>query len=283
MTDNSITFKIPGTDVIVGSPVNHSSPRKNEAFKWLAVAALAAATLLSCPASYAAQKTIEWLDDIQCSSKIRFDTRKYDEQRLRSTVAVIFGNRFNGEPFPHVLPDISLHPTGPLDQQIELLRQRCEEVINRATDLSVIDLPGIEAYRKLKLEELEDSCRFNQVLLRAQYGDVAALRSYTPSVAKCSSFIDALEGKTDLMEAWRGLRLPSCHTPDEAKANPAACPDLEGVKDMDNFRYDVLMYGWNNCSVHHNNIDTKRLEEMRTALEREFALRFKIRRALCSD
>jgi hypothetical protein len=246
-------------------------------------AALAAATLLSCHASYAAQKTIEWLDDIQCSSKIRFDPRKYDEQRLRNTVAVIFPSAYNSYAFSRVLPDISIHPTGPLDQQIELLEQRCEETIRQGTNLPVIDLPGIEAYRSLKLEELEDSCRFDEALLRARYGDIAALRSYTPSVAKCSSFIDALEGKTDLMEAWRRLRLPSCQSPDEAKANPAACPDLEGGKDMDNFRYDVLMYGWSSCSLHQINIDTKRLEEMRTTLERAFALRFKIRSPPCSE
>jgi hypothetical protein len=256
--------------------------------KWLLAAALAAATLLSCHASDAAQKTIAWLDDIQCSNSIKFDPKKYDEQRLRNTIAVIFANRFTGDPFPDIFPEMPIHPASPASLRLDQYQQLCDRTIRRASDLAVIDLPGIEGYRKLKLEELDDECRFGRIKIRAASGDPAALRSYTPSAAKCSRFIDALEGKADLMEAWRGLHLLSCQSPDEAKANPAVCrlyPELGKVKDMDNVRYDVLEYGWNNCSTPSLKIgaDRERSEEMQTALAREFVLRFKIKRPPCSE
>jgi hypothetical protein len=252
------------------------------------VVALAASGLLFCQACYATPKTIEWLDEIQCSNSIKFDPKKYDEQRLRNTVAMIFANRFTGNPFPDMPADIPVHPPSPASVRLEQYQQLCERAIRQAADLAVIDLPGIEAYRKLKLEALDDRCQFEAIKIRAAAGDSSALRSYTPSVAKCSPFIDALEGKTDLMEAWRGLHLLNCQSPDEAKANPAACrlyPELGKVEDMEHVRYDVLLYGWNSCSTPYLKVSTnrKRSEEMQAALFREFARLFKIRRPPCSD
>jgi hypothetical protein len=267
--------------------VNRAFARKSAAMNWLLAATLAAAALC-CRASYAAQKTIEWLDEIQCSNSIRFDPKKYDEQRLRNTVAVIFANRFTGNPFPDIPADIPVHPASPASVRLEQYQQLCEGAIRQAAELAVIDLPGIEAYRKLKLEALNDSCQFEAIKIRAAAGDPSALRSFTPSVEKCSPFIDALEGKTDLMETWRGLHLLNCQSPDEAKANPAACrvyPELGKVEDTEHVRYDVLGYGWNNCSTPYlrGNVDRKYLEEMQAALVREFARRFKIKRPPCSE
>jgi hypothetical protein len=241
-------------------------------------AMLAAMVLLVCEASYAAQKTIEWFDDLQCSYSIKFDPRKHDEQRLRNTVDVIF----TGRAFPEVSPDIPIHPKSPPSQQIELLGQRCEAAIRRATDLPLVDLPGIEAYRKLKLEVLDDECRFSEIEIRAAYVDASALRSYTPSLAECAPFIDALEGKADIMTVWRDL--VNSHCPN--KADPGGCLSArEGAADqMDRIRYDVLTFGWVKCSTpYKKTADDKRSEKIRMALVREFALRFKIRRPPCSD
>jgi hypothetical protein len=48
--------------------IDHPFSAKDEAIKWLLAATLATSTLLSCHASYAAQKTIEWSDDLQWAS-----------------------------------------------------------------------------------------------------------------------------------------------------------------------------------------------------------------------
>jgi hypothetical protein len=227
------------------------------------VVALSAFVLLFCHACYAAQKTIEWLDDLRCSNSISFDPKKYDEQKLRNTVDVIF----TGLAFPDVSPSIPIHPTSPPSQQVELLQQRCDAAIRRGADLPVIDLTGIEAYRRQKLEELDDECKFDVIKIRAAYGDTAALRSYTSSAEKCSPFIDALEGKADIRAVWRGLVNTYC--PNQAASGRCFYAKEGQVDEMDRIRYDVLEFGWTNCSTPYMKVnDTKRAEKMQTELRR---------------
>jgi hypothetical protein len=264
---------------------NHNSSRRSAAIRRLLTAALATSTLLCCQVSYAAQKTIEWFDDLQCSYSVKFDPKKYDEQSLRNTIAVIFNSRFTGAPFPDIFPDIPIHPTSPASLRLEQYQQLCERTIRQASDFAVIDLPGIEAYRKLKVEELDDGCKFGAIKIRAASGDAAALRSYAPSAAKCSRFIDGLEGKVDIMTVWREVADSLCQrfaSPDTCKADFLAD---EGKADaMDRIRYSVLQFGWNNCSTPYlKAADRKRADEIMSALVREFNLRFKIRRPACSD
>jgi hypothetical protein len=266
--------------------INRNSSRKSATIRRFLAVALATVMLLSCHASYAAQKTIEWLDELQCSYSIKLDPKKYDEQSLRNTVAMIFANRFNGDPFPDISPDMPVHPASPASLRLEQYQQLCERTIHQASDLAVIDLPGIEAYRKLQLEILNDRCMFDAIQIRAAAGDASALRSYSPSAAKCSSFIDALEGKADIMTVWRGMVNSHC----QYNASPSACRadffSHEGKADaMDWVRYDVLGFGWTRCSTPYSkvNVDRKRSEEMLAALAREFARRFKIKRPPCSE
>lgn len=224
--------------------------------------------VLICEASYAAQRTIEWLDDLQCSLSITFDSRKFDEQRLRNTIDMVF----TGHAFPVISPGIPIHPTSPASQQVELLQQQCNAAIRRITDLPVIDLPGIEAYRKIRLEELDEACRFALIKIRGAYEDAAALRSYTPSAEKCSRFIDALEGKVDIMAVWHDLERSCPKTPE-----PSRCLSAQGNGEMDRIRYDVLMYGWNRCSVRYTS-DGKQAEKLQAGLQSKFHRRFKISR-----
>jgi hypothetical protein len=286
ITKGAIRFAIPlCAPRRAHEPINHHSSRRSKAIKWLLVAALATSALLSCPACYAEQRTIKWLDDLQCSSSIKFDPKKYDEQSLRNTITVIFNSRFTGDPFPDISPDIPIHPASPASLRLEQFQQLCERTIRQASDLAVIDLPGIEAYRKLKLEELDDGCKFGAIEIRAASGDVVALRSFAPSAAKCSRFIDGLEGKADIMTVWREVADSLCQrfaSPDTCKADFLAD---EGKADaMDRIRYSVLQFGWNNCSTPYLKVaNRKRADEIKSALVREFNLRFKIKRPACSD
>lgn len=233
--------------------------------------------ILTCEVSYAAQKTIEWLDDLQCSLSITFDPRKVDEQRLRNTIDMVF----TGHAFPDVLPDIPIRPTSPVKEQIDLLQQRCDAAFRRISDLPVVDMPGIEAYRKLRLEALDDTCRFGLIKIRGAYEDAAALRSYSPSATKCSRFIDALEGKVDIMAVWHDLVNAACaNTP-----KPGFCLSAQENGETDRIRHDVLTYGWTRCSVRYlKTSDIKQSEKLRAGLQREFRRRFRISRSpRCSD
>jgi hypothetical protein len=256
-------------------------PRKIEVSKRL-LAVLATMTLLSCHASAAALKTIEWFNELQCSSSIKFDPKKYDEERLRNTIAVIFTTGFAGNLFPNT----PLHPTSPVNVRLEQYQQLCEATIRRASELAVIDLPGIEAYRKLKLEELDDECKFGAVEIRAAGGEPSALRGFAPSAEKCSKFIDALEAKVGIMAFWREFVNSDCQN----NASPSACRAYsfshEGDADVaDRARWEVLQYGWTHCSTTYlkSNVDQKRSDEMKATLEREFRRRFKIKAEPCTD
>jgi hypothetical protein len=259
---------------------NRKSRPNSKSAKWFLAGALATSMLLSCHASHAAQKTIEWSDDM-CTYKAKFDPKKYDEQILRNTAEVLF----IGTQFEDVSPNIPRHPASPADLRIERFRQLCESTRRQISDLALIDLPGIEAYRKLKLEELEDGCRFGIIHIRAAAGDAAALRSYAPSAAKCSRFIDALEDKVDIKTVWREMVNSRC----QSFASPGMCRaehfSDEGKPDAtDRIRYSVLEFGWNNCSTAYlKGADRKQSEKMRSALIREFNLRFKMERPACSD
>jgi hypothetical protein len=236
--------------------------------------------LLSCHASHGAQKTIQWSDEM-CTYKAKFDSVKYNEHILRNTAEVLF----IGTQFESVSPNIPRYPASPANLRIERFRQLCESTRRQISDLALIDLPGIEAYRELKLEELEDGCRFGAIHIRAAAGDPVALRSYAPSAAKCSRFIDALEGKVDIKTVWREVADSHC----ERYASPDACRTEffadEGKADAtDRIRYSVLEFGWNNCSTAYvKGADKRQSEKMRLALIREFNLRFKMKRPVCSD
>jgi hypothetical protein len=263
---------------------DESFDSKIKVSKWLSTLT-ATVTLLSCHALAAALKTIEWFDELQCSHSIRFDRKKYDEQRLRNTIDVMFINGFAGFG-GNLFPSTPVHPASPVNVRLERYQQLCEATIRRASDLAVIDLPSIEAYRQLKLEEMEDTCRFGVAEIRAAAGEASALRGYTPSADNCADFIEALEGKVDLMTFWHELVYSTCR----GNASPSKCRAAsfshEGDADaIDWAKSEILRYGWTTCSVPYikMNVESKRSQEMRAALGREFGRRFKIKAPPCSD
>jgi hypothetical protein len=243
---------------------------------------LAALALLISDTASAAQKTIGWEDGAQCEFETRFDPAKYDEEKLRNTIDVIFGDGFYTFTFPIIALD---GPGGHLRSNTADYQRACELTKEKAINLPVIDLPGIEDYRKLRLEELEDSCRYNTLESRAASGDPAALREYTPSVKECSVFIDALEGKTDIRAVWHGVINSQC----QKSASPEWCKaDFlkhgSAPNSGERIKYDVLEDGWNSCSVPYlKTSDLQKGESMRMALEKQFRRRFRIKAFPCAD
>ena len=238
--------------------------------------------LLISSASYGAQKVIGWEDGAQCEFETRFDPAKVDEERLRNTIEVIFGDGFYKEPS---LVTALIGPGDSLTSNTAEYQQACEQERVRVENLAVLDLPGIENYRKLSLEEFEETCRFNVLQGRAASGDPAALREFTPSAAKCSPFIDALEGKTDIRAVWRDMVEARCRESD----NPEKCKAAEFSAESranaaDAIKLDVLEFGWTHCSVPFlKTNDLRPRTSMRAALEKSFRRRFKVKAFPCAD
>jgi hypothetical protein len=184
---------------------------------WLGRGSLAALVIaISNGNSFGAQATFEWEDAAFCRFETKFDPAKYDKEKLQNTINAIFSDDFD----PRPSPDMGLiGPGGRLTSKTAEYQQKCELAKSKLANLPVIELPGIEDYRRRKLEELEDWCRVDTLESRAATGDPSALREYTPSAAHCSSFIDALEGKTDIRAVWREVVNANCQT----NADPKAC------------------------------------------------------------
>jgi hypothetical protein len=232
--------------------------------------------------AYGAQKTIAWEDGMFCRFEIKFDPRKDDEEKLKNTIDVVFLNGFYKKDFPDIALD---HPGGHLVSNPEKYRQACELTKDKATNLRVIDLPGIEDYRRLKLEQLEDWCTFNTLKSIAAAGNPSALRENTPSVAQCSPFIDALEGKTDIRAVWRDMINSLCAKDSRAEVCRARFLAAEnGSNPEERIKLDVLTFGWQNCSARHPGVNNdQEAETMRAQLEKSFRRRFRVKTYPCGD
>lgn len=238
--------------------------------------------LLTCSDAYGAQKIITWEDGMFCRFETRIDPAKIDEEKIRNTVEIIFGDGFYKQP---TLVTALIGPGGSLVSNTHEYEQACEREKVRVENLAVLDLPGIENYRKRSLEEFEETCRFQMLEGRAASGDPAALREFAPSAAKCSPFIDALEGKTDLRAIWRDMVEAQCRQngdPEKCKAAHFSAESRPNAADA--IKLDVLMFGWSNCSVAYlKTSDESRHEAIRVALEKNFRRRFKVKAFPCAD
>jgi hypothetical protein len=256
--------------------------RRSNLVKRFGYVCLAVHALWISSAAYGAQETISWENGALCKFETRYDPAKYDEERLRNTTDVLFLNGFDKQ--PSLILTLK-GPGGRLRSNVTEYQQACERERERVTSLPVIDLPGIENFRKWSLDALEDACRFFVLQGRAAAGDPAALREFTPSAPKCSPFIDALEGKTDIRAVWRDVIDDNCRKnsrPDECKANFLEAESKASPEDA--IKRDVLNYGWNTCSTEflkQNNLQLR--DSMRAKLEKEFRRRFRVKAFPCSD
>jgi hypothetical protein len=163
----------------------------------------------------------------------------------------------------------------------------CARKGDQLSSLPLIDLPGIEEHRRLKIDQLKDWCDFETAYLRGALGDVTALRQYTPSAPYCSRFLDGLDGKADLKEVWREVVNSHCKTVRPEEACKAQFFAIERAPDaVDRIKRDVLDYGWTSCSTRYvktGNFVSTQVEALETKLEAAFRARFKVKRPPCSD
>ena len=134
----------------------------------------------------------------------------------------------------------------------------------------------------LGIGEIEDTCRFEKIEIRG-YRNPSALREYTRAPS-CSHFIDALEGKSDIMTLFRETLRQDC----SRNGSPATCEgrylsDAQKPNGMEWVRLYLTGYGWHNCANEFTtrNADSTSLAQMREDLENQFRRLFKIVRDRC--
>lgn len=237
--------------------------------------------LLISNSSYGAQATMTWEDGALCQFELKFDPTKYDRERLKNTIDAAYGDDFFSIPSPAMAIDRD----GRITSQITEFQQACDRKRDAVANLPLLELPGAEEARKLSLEQLEETCRFDVLEARAALGDPAALRQFAPSAAQCSSYIDALEGKTDLRAVWRNMVESRCRDnsrPDVCKANFFSAETRPNAEAR--IKADVLTYGWGNCTTRYlKTADVQKESSIRAKLEKGLRRLFKIKAYPCSD
>lgn len=239
---------------------------------------LAAVTFVALPAlgAVAAEKTLSWGHEA-CDYSVTFDPVKYDEVQLRNTVHLLYG------PPDFKAPSVGLpfNPQSIARLNPEHTQRECRSVLDVASRLEFIALPGIDDYRRALMDEIKDTCEFETAGIRG-FREPSALRDYQRAAA-CSPFVDALEGKRDIMAAFRQTVSQRC-----SGADRAACierEDARAQKDDGNdwVRLYLVKFGWNSCAGEftRRNEDSRKLELMRAGLEEQFRQTFKITKDRC--
>lgn len=244
--------------------------------KFLVIASLAA-LLVGSSAAAAGKKTVSWNDEL-CRNSVAFDPVKVDEQRLRDTVQLLFDSAKLQAPMvsmPFQPQAISRLDAAETDRQ-------CKAALEATRNLKLVPLAGIEDYRRAKIAETRDWCEFEAIKIRG-FRDPAALREYTPA-ASCSKFIDALEGKSDLVAAFRETVDQNC----KRNASPAQCAarelaNLQKADGPDWARLYLTTFGWSNCAIKYAllNADSKKRGAMLDALEKQFLKTFEVVKDQC--
>jgi hypothetical protein len=235
------------------------------------VAALAAGLALGNSA-LAAQKSVTWNDEA-CVHRISFDPAKHDEKRLKNTINLLFEPSSFEAPVPPFVGD----PKAIAEIDLRKFDQQCSAALKTVREFELLPLNGIEDYRRAKIGETEDACRFGNVEIRG-LRNPSALREYTRAPS-CSHFIDALEGKSDMMKVFRETVTQQCSN----NASPQRCRD-DTLKNADKpdgkerVRLYLTMFGWNNCANKSTvRYDSKPLEQMRSGLEKQLRRMFAVR------
>lgn len=242
----------------------------------LAASALSAALLLACDPSAAAQRTISWEDET-CANTVEFDDAKYDETALRNTIGLLFWMA----PVEGPSPEAVFKPEDIAKLDLDRFKAACADALARADQVPFMALPDLKAYWATKVDEIRDSCAFETAKIRA-HREPGALRDYKPAAA-CSRYVDALEGKVDLVQTWRNTIAESCRK----NADPKTCTSNNvasgnGPDGKEWMRLYVLEYGWNNCAVRYLKVNNAtKAQAMRTALQQRFKRLFKIKRQNC--
>jgi hypothetical protein len=238
-----------------------------------ATLAIFAALLLTCDPSAAARRTITWEDVMTCVNTVEFDDAKYQETAVRNTIEVIFD--------PPILPVV--HVPKPEDMaklDLDQFKTECTNAVTRAEGLRLISLPGLQDYWAAKVEQMRDACAYGIIEIRG-FSDPAALREYQPAATSCSRYVDALEGKTDIVQVWRDTITESCRRNlDPARCASNSLAEGNGPNGAEWIRLYVYGFGWNNCAnkFRVENINYEKSESMRSELEKRFKRLFKTTR-----
>ena len=246
----------------------------------LAASALAVGLLIPSGDAGAKTRSLKW-DDELCSYSMRYDDAKVDARALVETVELL-----KSEAATYPTAPFAATPADQRKLDADKFERDCAVTVAKLRGLKMLDLPGLDDYRRERAHLVEDACRFGSTNLRGAR-DPAVYRTYEPAAPHCASFVDALEGKTSLTEAWRALVDSHC----AKNASPSVCKaSFQKIADAGpgdaGMRHSVSDFGWNNCAVRHTLFNGERGEANAAVGRRifeDFRRRFAVRETCETD
>jgi hypothetical protein len=224
----------------------------------------------------AAEKTLSWWYD-ECDYSVSFDPAQHDEALLRNTVHLLYGP----PDFKAPLLGLPFNPQSIDRLSLDHTSRECRSAVDVANRLEFVALTGIDDYRRALIAQIEDTCQFETVEIRS-FRDPSALREYGRAAA-CAPFVDALEGKSDVMAVFRQTLDQRCGGAESAQCAERELSRSHKADGMDWVRLYLTKVGWNTCASEFTsrNTDGKRLEQMRAELEEQFRRTFNVTRNKC--
>jgi hypothetical protein len=235
--------------------------------------ALLASLAMACialPASAETKRIV--LSDDACEYEFRYDPAKNSEASVRQTFKLLQSTYDVSGPVIVSPKDLSKIDVAEYDRQ-------CAEKLADAADAPTTPMKGLDEYKRAILGELADFCNFTKAQLRG-YRDPSALLAYGPA-AQCSSFVDALAGKTDVRSAYEKLARSTCLK----NANVVACLQRWKAESKDGqwLRLNIVNFGWTNCATKFLKVNTTSNEPLRSRLYEDFKQEFKAKPIHCDD
>ena len=206
-----------------------------------------AGLLASVGAGQAAERTIK-VTGPGCSTAIRFDPAKTNEQQLRNTADILLGQ---GLP----MPDFPGRATGAAvtEAMVKSDREACLAPLAKArpSGAALLDIPGLRDLFDRRIAQGGETCDFVTILDRALVPGASPkiLLEHTASAAACGKFAAALETSAGMKTFWRKQVEARCVN----NASPAQCRKtafaLEAGPDgAEMVRRDLIAFDWNNCA-----------------------------------
>ncbi|WP_020179698.1 hypothetical protein [Methylopila sp. M107] len=238
-----------------------------------ALAAMFAVALSGAEAD-ARSRTLEW-EDGACAYAMRYDDAKIDAKTLQSTIDTLKSQSASVPSTPFVSQPSQIET---LD--VAKFETECAAAAAAVRDAPLLDLAEIEDYRRGRVEMIEDACRYGAAYMKG-LKDPSAFRSYPPAAEACGSFVDALEGKADLVKTWERIGAEQCEGTgfDESCLKTFQGTARIGPGDA-GMRLTVGVFGWNNCAVKHtrfNGAEAERVTELGQRISDAFNRQYKVK------
>lgn len=232
---------------------------------------ICALLLLNAPAGAAERQSS--IPDGSCIAHVKFDDSRYDALQVENTGQLLFGGTEGGHPF------LGLNP-----ERIDAtaLKARCAASIQTLRATRHLPAPAISAYVDILAASIEDYCALTLLEVQA-VTTPAVLRGYARAET-CSAYVDALEGKTDLVEMWRqelAIRAKKNADPEGFIARNRARETAPGFDGW--VRNEVLTFGWHNCANRFTILNGDELREKRETAEKFFSQTFHVTITDCEE